>query len=219
MITPRWGPMPAPRPFAGALLALRLYPAAGCFLQWLHVSTRPVFGRTRCPGAPTRRCCLGSIAPSGQSERRATGRRHPACGPRAHPGWRRLGQDARAHHAYRLAAAKRLCHARRHSGRHLYQQGRQGNGGPPVGHAARQRARHVDWHFSRPVQPPFTRAPQGGRPGAVVPDPRHARPALGHQAPVQAAQRGRRAFSAQAAGLLHCPLQGRRHAPRRCAHA
>ncbi len=56
------------------------------------------------------------------------------------------------------------CLARRHSGRHLHQQGGQGNGGAPVRHAARQPARHVDRHLPRPVQPPAARAPPSGGP-------------------------------------------------------
>src|SRR3989344_4399714 len=187
--------------------------APGRFLQWPHVPTRPVPGCTRSLGAPTRCCGLGCIAPPGQSERRATGGRHAARRPRTDSGGRGLGQDACAHHPHCLAAAKRLRHARWHSGCHFHEQGRQRDGGAFVRHAAGERAWHVDRHLPRPVQSPFARAPQGGGPVAVLSNFGHARPAIGHQAPVQAAQRGRRAFSAQTAGVFHCQLQGRRPAP------
>ena len=52
----------------------------------------------------------------------------------------------------------------------------------PHGYAAGERARHVDRHLPRPVQPLSARAPQGcSEPAAGVPDPGHGKTAVGHR--------------------------------------
>ena len=132
-----------------------------------------------------------------ESQSGATRRRHAAQHPCPDPGGRRFRQDAGADDPHRLAAADRPGLARRHPGRDLHQQGRQGNDDAPVGHAAGECARHVDRHFSRPVQPVSACALQAGQPAAELPDPGYARPAFGDQAPVQAVQHRRRTFPAQ----------------------
>jgi diguanylate cyclase (GGDEF)-like protein/PAS domain S-box-containing protein len=90
----------------------------------------------------------------------------------AHPGRGGLGQDAGADHAHRVAAADRAREPGAGAGRDLHQQGRQGDAGAPRGHAAGERARHVDRHVSWAVQPLPARALEAGGAAAVVPDPR-----------------------------------------------
>ena len=147
---------------------------------------------------------------------RRRGLAHRQC---AHPRGRRLWQDPCAHHPHRLAAPDRAGVARRHPGRDLHQQGRQGNDDAAHRHAAGQRARHVDRHLPRPVQPVPARALQAAALPSDLPDPGHAGPALGHQAADEAAQRRRRAFSGQADAVVHRRRQGRRPAPERLSRS
>ena len=123
-----------------------------------------------------------------QPQSGATGRRHVARHPRLDSGGGRFGQDPGADHPHCLAAAKRLRLARRYLGRDLHQQGGQGNAHAPVGHAAGECARHVDWHVSRLVQPLFAHPLPAGQPAFDVSDSGHPRPAFSHQAAVQAVQ-------------------------------
>ena len=69
----------------------------------------------------------------------------------------------------------------------LHQQGRQRNADPLGRHAARQCARHVDWHFSRLVQPFFAGALEAGQLAASLSNFGHPRPTLCGQATGQAA--------------------------------
>ncbi len=92
----------------------------------------------------------------------------------ADPGRRRVGQDARAHDAHRVAAADRAHEPGAGTRRDVHEQGRQGDARPPAEHAAGERARHVDRHVPRPVQPVPARALEAGGPAPVVPDPRRA---------------------------------------------
>ena len=94
---------------------------------------------------------------------RATRRRHAAGRAGADPGRRRLGQDPRADHAHRLADPDRPGVARRRAGRDLHQQGGEGDADAPRRDAADQRARHVDRHLPRPVQPLPARALEARR--------------------------------------------------------
>ena len=112
-----------------------------------------------------------------------------------------------------MAAADRSSVAGRYSGCDLYQQGGQGNGHAAHDHAADQRARHVDRHLPRAVQPAAARALEAGESDVDLPDPRHARPALGNQAADEAVQGRRRALSGQANAVVHRGRQGRRLAP------
>jgi EAL domain-containing protein (putative c-di-GMP-specific phosphodiesterase class I) len=105
--------------------------------------------------------------------------------------------------------------ARRRAGGDLHQQGRQGDADAPGGDAADRRARHVDRHLPRPVQPLPARALEARRPAAGLPDPRQRRPALGRQARHQGDEPRRGALRAQAGDLVHRRLQGRRPAPAR----
>ena len=82
-------------------------------------------------------------------------------------------------------------------------------------HAAGGRARHVDRHLPRPVQPLPARALEAGRPAAGFPDPGQQRPAQRRQARHQGHEPGRRALRAQAGDLVHRRQQGRRPAPAR----
>ena len=145
----------------------------------------------------------------GQSQSRAAGGRHAAQRACADPGRRGIGQDPRPHHPDRLAAVHRPGLAGRRDGRHFHQQGGARNDDAAAGHAAGQRARHVDRHFPRPVQPLPARPLQAGQPAAQFPDPGPAGPAVGHQAADEAAQRGRRALPGQADAVVHRRLQGR----------
>jgi len=98
----------------------------------------------------------------------------PAGPTGADPGRRRLGQDPRADDAHRVAAADRAHEPGTDPGRDVHQQGGQGDARPPPGDAAGERARHVDRHLPRPVQPLPARPLETGRPAAIVPDPRRA---------------------------------------------
>jgi PAS domain S-box-containing protein len=89
----------------------------------------------------------------------------------ADPGRSGFGQDARAHHADRLAAGTRPRLAGAGVRGDLHEQGRQGDADAPVGDAADQRARDVDRHLPRPGQPLLARALEAGRAAAELPDP------------------------------------------------
>ncbi len=89
----------------------------------------------------------------------------------ADPGRRRLGQDAGADHAHRLAARAPARHAGADLRRDVHEQGGQGDAGPAVGDAADQRARHVDRHLPRPGQPLPARPLEAGRAAAKLSDP------------------------------------------------
>jgi diguanylate cyclase (GGDEF)-like protein/PAS domain S-box-containing protein len=89
----------------------------------------------------------------------------------ADPGRRRLGQDAGADDAHRLAAGPGPGHAGAGVRGHLHEQGRQGDADASVGHAAGERARHVDRHLPRPGQPLPARPLEAGRAAAELPDP------------------------------------------------
>jgi DNA helicase-2/ATP-dependent DNA helicase PcrA len=130
----------------------------------------------------------------------------------ADPGRRRLRQDARPHHAHRVAAADRSGVAGRRDGGHLHQQGVPRRCWRGSGHAADQRARHVDRHLPRPVQPLPARALEAGRAAAGLPDPRHRRFAVGRQARDQGDESRRGALRAQAGELVHRRRQGQRTA-------
>ena len=90
------------------------------------------------------------------------------------PGWRGVRQDARIDHTHRLALADRAHEPGAGAGRDLHEQGGQGDARPAVEHAAGERARYVDRHLPRPVQPLPARALEAGGAAAVVPDPRRA---------------------------------------------
>ncbi len=147
-----------------------------------------------------------------QSQSRAAGRRHAAQRACTDPGRRGIGQDPRPHHPDRLVIVDRAGFAGRRHGRHFHQQGGAGNDDAAAGDAAGQRARHVDRHLPRPVQPVPASPLQAGQSAAEFPDPRSAGPVVGHQAADEAAQRGRRAFSRQADPVVHRRLQGGRPA-------
>jgi EAL domain-containing protein (putative c-di-GMP-specific phosphodiesterase class I)/GGDEF domain-containing protein len=106
----------------------------------------------------------------------------------ADPRRRGLGQDARADHPHRLAAADRAHQPGPGAGRDLHQQGGQGDARPPVGDAAGERAGHVDRHVPRPVQPLPARPLEGGGTAAGVPDPRRPGRRRRRQARHQGAQ-------------------------------
>ena len=100
--------------------------------------------RRRCPlrFSPT------STRRSSRPSRCRMGRRSCSRAPAA--------QDARAHHAHRVAARDRQAspHGAR---RHLHEQGGARDAAAAVGAHADQRARHVDRHLPRPVQPDAAR--------------------------------------------------------------
>jgi diguanylate cyclase (GGDEF)-like protein len=110
--------------------------------------------------------------PAAGPEPRAARGGDPAGPAGIDPGGRRLGQDPRADDAHRVAAADRANKSGTGAGRDLHEQGGQGDARAPLGHAAGERARHVDRHLPRPVQPLPARALEAGGPAAVVPDPR-----------------------------------------------
>jgi diguanylate cyclase (GGDEF)-like protein/PAS domain S-box-containing protein len=90
----------------------------------------------------------------------------------ADPGRRGLGQDAGADNAHRVAAADRAHEPGAGAGRDLHQQGGQGDAGAAGGDAAGERARHVDRHLPRPVQPLPARALEARELAAGFPNPR-----------------------------------------------
>ena len=153
------------------------------------------------------------IPPAGEPQPGTARRGDAASRARADPGRRRLRQDPGADHPHRLAAADRPGLARRPDGGDLHEQGRQGDAHAPVGDAALQRARHVDRHLPRPVQPLPARALEAGESAADLPDPRRGRCGQRRQAgdPRDAARRG--ALRAQAGRLVHRRRQGGRPAP------
>ncbi len=91
--------------------------------------------------------------------------------PGADPRRRRLGQDAGADHAHRVAAVAGAGDAGADLRRDLHEQGRQGDADAAGGNAAAERARHVDRHLPRPGQPAAARALETRRPAAELPDP------------------------------------------------
>jgi hypothetical protein len=108
-------------------------------------------------------------------EPRAARRRHARRRVGADPGRRRLGQDAGADHAHRLAARAGRRRPRRGDGGDLHQQGGQGDADAPGRHAALQRARHVGRHLPWPVPSLPAQPLEGSRPAAGLPDPRRQR--------------------------------------------
>jgi len=127
-----------------------------------------------------------AAAPAARAEPGAVRGRDAAHAALADPRRRGLGQDAGADHAHRLAAADRAHQPGAGPRGDLHQQGRQGDARPPAGDAAGERARHVDRHLPRPVQPLPARALEAGGPAAVLPDPRRA----GHRRRRQARRQG-----------------------------
>ena len=112
-----------------------------------------------------------AAAPAGRPQPRAVRRGDAAAATGADPGRGGLGQDARADDTHRVAAADRAHEPGAVAGSDLHQQGRQGDARAPRGDAAGERARDVDRHLSRPVQPLPARALEAGGVAAVLPDP------------------------------------------------
>jgi len=159
----------------------------GGSLEWAH-EPNAAFARANGPaddgGADGHH--RPAAAPAEGPESGAVRGRDAADAALADPGGRGLGQDARADDAHRLAAADRAHQPGADPRGDLHQQGRQGDARPTAGDAAGERARHVDRHLPRPVQPLPARALEAGGAAAVLPDPRRA----GHRRRRQARRQG-----------------------------
>ena len=167
------------------------------------------------PAAAGRRDGGPVASPAAGPEPRAACGSDAAAAAGADPRRRGLGQDTRADDAHRLAAADRTHEPGAGARRDLHQQGGQGNAGAARGDVAGERARHVDRHLPRPVQPLPARALEAGRPAARFSDSRQRRFALGRQTRHQGHEAGRRTLRAEESKLVHLGFQGRRAAPER----
>ena len=105
--------------------------------------------------------------PPGGPQRTPARRRDPRRRPAAHPGRRRLGQDAGAHPPDRVARADRARARRRAPGHHLHQQGRAGDARARRAAARALDARHVGHDLPRGVRAAAAR--RGAAPGLHPP--------------------------------------------------
>ncbi|MCA3252106.1 MAG: EAL domain-containing protein [Rubrivivax sp.] len=113
----------------------------------------------------------GERATARGAEPRADGGRDAAGAAGAGAGGGGLGQDPGADHEDRVAAGPGAGRPGAGVRRHVHEQGRQGDADAAVGHAAGERARHVDRHLPRPCQPLPAGALEAGRAAAELPDP------------------------------------------------
>ena len=116
-------------------------------------------------------CDTGEPAPARGAEPRAAGGGDAADAARADPRRGGIGQDTGADHADRVAARAGAGDAGAGVRRDVHQQGRAGDADPAVGHAAGERARHVDRNLPRPGQPLPAGALETGRAASELPDP------------------------------------------------
>jgi diguanylate cyclase (GGDEF)-like protein len=147
---------PQPQPAEGSLTVWAVHPAS---LESAHAPARDQW-----PLIPI----AGGLEPG------AAGGGDVAGAAGIDTGWCWVGQDARADDAHRVAAADGPDEPCAGAGGDVHQQGRQGNAGALGGHAAGERARHVDRHLPRPVQPVPARALEARGAAAGLPDPGRA---------------------------------------------
>ena len=111
------------------------------------------------------------VEAAARPEPRAAGGGDAAAATGADPGRRRLGQDAGADDAHRVAAGARVGEPGADLRGDLHQQGRQGDADAPVDHAAGERSRDVDRDLSRTGEPLPAGALEAGRAAPKFSDP------------------------------------------------